>query len=233
MIPSVIVAIQEDELDYSDKRIIREAFRNEEIPYKIENYELVNIGATEDDSYEVSIINNLKVIFVDDENIERYPLSEISLIVLTKSSVYHVQSIVQTKLFDYADYEKFENLDLSQATNDDQDFWNIVFSVTNEQLDIFSNQTLAINIIKAFVTGAFGIIFFSLLITFFQRMILSEIIKFSKLWQLMIYLMTPYVIAQLFAQLFLSSAITFIGTILTIIYANRLSQILLKDRKGV
>lgn len=230
IIPSLILIFTTDGLDYTDKRIIRNAFRNEEIPYQIVNSQLVKTIPNDEDYFEFYINDNLLIAFTEEESF----LSDNSLfatsikIVFTKNNVYYSQSLLQMELLKYQDYEYLKNLDFSGAYQDNPDFWNNIFPIIDEKLELFATGTMISNVIIIFLATIFSMILFSLVIAFFQKPRFFGEIKYGILWKLSIYLLTPYILISLFSELYSLPILSLVGGVVTIIYANIMSSSLVK-----
>ena len=73
---------------------------------------------------------------------------------------------------------------------------------------------------------AIELLIFSLIVTLFLRTLIQvkANVKFSQLWRLIIYLLAPYVIFRLFADLYGLSILSYVGIITTIIYAIKMNN---------
>jgi hypothetical protein len=229
VLPSLIILLGESNLDYADKKVIREGFRTQEIPYKIENHQLLYTGENEEDYFIVNLTDSLNIVFTSSEevNITVSPFSIDSYIILTKNKVLYQRSLTHMDLFEYNNYTTLKNMDFIGATNDDYEFWKTVFPIVNNQIDKFSLTTDLMNIGALVLVSLVSLLILVLLISFFQKLLIP-FIRFSEVFQLMIYVLTPYVIGQLLGALFGISIMSFVGMIMTIIYASKLSRKLIQ-----
>lgn len=231
IIPSLILIFTADGLGYYDKRIIRDVFRNEEIPYQIVDNQLVKTIPSNEDYFEVHMNDNLLIVFTEEES---FP-SDSSIfttsikIVFTKYNVYYSQSLLQMELLKYQDYEYLKNLDFSGAYQDNPDFWNNIFPIINDKLEMFATGTMISNVIIIILATIISMIIFSLMIAFFQKPRFLGEVKYSKLWKLSIYLLTPYILISLFGELYSLPILSLVGGFVTIIYANIMSRSLVKS----
>jgi len=227
MIPAFLIINQVKNLDYDTKRHIRTTFQSSTVPYEIVNYELVKKDNSLDEAHTIAIAPSFHIVF--NHTIETPPsiLTDKNIILFTKNKVYHIQLYFTKELFAYEEYPELEFLDLSLADNDNREFWNTVFPVVNQQLgkyfySIVITQLLFYN----FLPIAFELFIFSLILAFFQKKFagIHADIKFSKLWQLIIYILLPYVVLRLLSDLFFFPLLSFIGIIVTVIYSIRLNK---------
>lgn len=228
-LPSFIILFGDDTLSYADKKVIRDAFRNEDVPYKIANYQLLYTGTTAEELFVVELTDTLNVILTSEAefNEEISPFSVDAFIILTKEKVIYQRSLTKIELFNYSDYSNLENFDFSGAISDDYDFWFDVFPIVNQQLERFSLLLNLVNLAGLFLVSLFSLLILGLIITFFQKLFIPYL-NFGSVFQLMIYVLTPYVIGQLLASLFGFALLSFVGIIMTVIYASKLSRKLIQ-----
>jgi predicted Na+-dependent transporter len=74
-------------------------------------------------------------------------------------------------------------------------------------------------------------VFLSFTVAIFQMMSLSGYLKFGKVWQVMVYVMVPFVMGQLFDELFALGFLSYIGIAITIFHANRLTQVMMQKKE--
>lgn len=229
-IPSFIILFGDNSLNYADKRIIRDTFRDQELPYKIENYKLKYIGDEEEELLTFEITDTLNVVLTSksEPEFEISPFSVDTYIILTQDNVYYARSLNTSVLFSYTEYPVLENFDFSGATNDEYDFWASVFRIINNQLDEYSLMINLINIGGLILVSLFSLLILGLIITSFQKLF-NPYNSFGEIFQMMIYALTPYVIGQLLASLFGFLLFSFAGMLMTIIYASKLSRKLIKS----
>jgi hypothetical protein len=228
-LPSFIIMFGDDALSYADKKVIREAFRNEDVPYKIENYELIYTGNIGEDLFVLEFADDLNVIMTTESEIdlEISPFSVDTFIILTKDKVIYQRTLTNIELFSYSDYSTLQNLSFSGAVSDDYDFWSVVFPIINQQLERFSLFSGFVNVAVLFLVSLVSLVVLGLIITFFQKLFIPYL-NFGSIFQLMIYALTPYVIGQLLASLFGFSLLSFVGILMTVIYASKLSRKLIQ-----
>jgi hypothetical protein len=227
MIPSFIIMFEENPLDFEDKRAIREAFRDEELPYKIENNQLIYFGDGEG-VIKVEITDTLNVILTpESEAVGVSPFSVDAYIILTKEKVYYVHSLNARELFSYSDYADLENLDFSEAAHSRSDFWTTVFRIANDQLQRNAWRTNLVNMVGLLLVSMFSLLILGVIITFLQKLF-NPYSSFGEIFRLMVYALTPHVIGQLLASLFGFSLLAIVGMIMTVIYASKLSRKLIQ-----
>lgn len=228
-IPSAIYYLTST-FDYTDQRIIRDAFRGTDVPYELADYQLVPKAEGPGTIYQVEVIPDvLTLVMTDQETLpETDTMNMTTVILMTKSKVYIRQTFMETLLFEYDDYENLKNLDLALASKDDYAFWNTIFPVISDQIAKFLPYIQMTNIGMAFVLSLFDFLFFSLILTFFLKMGTRGLISFGTLWKLMVYTMTPYVLCQLLGNLYSFDLLSFAGMIVTVIYASTVLKSLLE-----
>lgn len=228
IIPNIIVLFQSGSLDYSDRALIRKVFYNEEIPYQISNNKLVITETDTTNVYDVTLY--IKVVFTVEETFPVNVRDMNEYIILTENGVYHQTFLSKKLLFNYSDYQELKNFDFSGATTDNADFWSTVFTIMNNQFEIHRTTTIINNIIGNTIRAIIYLLLMSILIAVFQFRPLSGVEKFMKLWQLVIYILTPYAVGSLFAVLYGAEIFTIIGAIVSIIYGNILTQGIIQKR---
>lgn len=227
MIPSFLMINKIKTLSYEAKRQIRSIFRDIDIPYEIIDYQLVKTSNNNDEELKVEISSVFHIVFND--TIETPPnlMTDKIFILFTKERVYFVQLFYSKELLAYNEYNELESLDLALATKDNSEFWNIVFPIVNQQLEkmYYSNLFMQL-VLYGLLPYAIELIIFSLILAFFQKRFSESKsdIKFAQLWQLMIYILFPYVLLRLFSNLYNLYILSFIGIIITIIYSIKLNN---------
>ncbi|MGD9604707.1 MAG: DUF1189 family protein [Bacilli bacterium] len=229
--PSLINLNQNHGLDYEDRTIIRQSFLDDEIPFSLINSQLVANSGT-NVTHSVDINSALQIVFTDQDEYtpDMNSFDGYSRIILTKEFVYFQQSLINIKLFAYSDYDSLANLDLSKAFVDDQQFWSVVFLIIEDQIDQYGSFSLIARIITIVIGEAFVLGLFSLIVAIFQMMSLSGYMKFGRVWQIMTYILVPYIVSKLFEELFSLNYLSFLGAIVTVFYANRLTQVILQRK---
>ncbi|MGD9887117.1 MAG: DUF1189 family protein [Bacilli bacterium] len=229
--PSLINLNQNQGLDYENRTIIRQSFYDDEVPFAIVDSLLIAKNGS-NITHSVSINSAFQIVFTDQESIETNfaNLDTYSRIVLTKQYVYFQQSLINVKLFAYSDYPSLANLDFSDALVDDQAFWSTVFLVVEDQIAEYGSFTLVANILTLVIGEIFVLGLFGLIVAIFQMMSLSGYLKFGHVWQVMTYILVPYVVSKVFEELFSINYLSFIGAIITVFYANRLTQVILQRK---
>lgn len=229
-----IVAIKQGSggLDYSDRTIIRQAFVDHDIPFSIVNHQLGRTSGTEAD-FAIDVTYSLQAVFTEElANIsEINPLDTNTKIILDPTGVYFQQSMLRIFLFSYSEYPELLNLDFSGAKTDDSAFWSVIFPIIDEQIEDYSSVNLAAEIAALVLYEIFILVFLSFTVAIFQMMSLSGYLKFGKVWQIMVYVMVPFVMGQLFDELFALGFLSYIGIAITIFYANRLTQVVMQKKE--
>jgi len=231
IVPNLLLINQGRNLNYEQRSLIKKTFKNKEIPYKLEEFQLTRINGSIDNLV-IELSPSLMVIF-DEDDVGSFiiPTDAYSIILFSKKSVYLVKKQIlntyKTKeLFNYNKYNELENFDLSKAQENDIEFWGLVFPIINAQIGEMFYTNYVMNFLFYYLLPfILELLIFSLILTFFQRRFrgFNEPMRFSKLWQLMIYILLPYVVFRLFSQLYNIYILSFIGIIMSIIYASKLN----------
>lgn len=223
-ISGVVSAYKTDDLEYSDMQEIREMFYRDgnKIPFVIKHFQLVGMNIDEDYQYKKTL--GYIDIIITNGNAKVDEKSTVPTIVLTKNGVLLYYSIYREVLFSYSDYEELENLDLSLAYEDNSDFWKITFSVVAREMEKYHNLVVAMYMIIAVISQLLMLGIWSLIVAGLQKFSIGNKMKFSKLWQLMVYVTVPLALGKLLSDLFGIILIYYIGFILTVAYSAKLGQ---------
>lgn len=230
ILPSLIAMMGNNTLNYADKRVIREGFIKAEIPYKIEDNRLMLSAPYANEYQEIQITEQIRVVITEHSDfvlpVNAFDTS--AIIILAREGVYYQRTFSHVFLFRYSDYPELQNLDLALAGVDDFHFWETVFAITNQQLSKYTVVSVLINLAIIALASLIGLLFFGLLVSLFQKLTVP-FIRFGQYFQLIIYLLTPYVVCQLIGSLFGFDLLPFIGVLLTVIYASRLNRKLIQE----
>lgn len=227
LIPFVILVSKADTLSYETKREIRSLFRDYEIPYEIRDYKLTKTSDNGEDKLNIPVNQAFYIVFDDKLESEPQITPNRITVVFAREKVYLIHFFYRKELFSYSEYRDLENLDLSLANADDHQFWDKVFPIVRDQLDKTRHYSLLMQIgVYGFLFYAIELLIFSLIVTLFLRTLIQvkANVKFSQLWRLIIYLLAPYVIFRLFADLYGLSILSYVGIITTIIYAIKMNN---------
>ncbi|MBQ4061117.1 MAG: hypothetical protein IJD46_03735, partial [Bacilli bacterium] len=181
--------------------------------YKVEFGNYIVYFSTLDD------INNLK-----DESASGLDFIEKQIILFYKDGIYQYTPISISKLLSYEN-EAFEGLDFREAKVEDEGFWKQVFGLINDLLAYNKSSHITRVIISLIFQGFLSIGLFSACITFFLRMSVNNRISYSKHFQMMIYIMTPFVLLSAISSLFNILLIYYVGVFITIINSFRTGQL--------
>lgn len=230
ILPSAISMIGNDSLTYADKRVIRESFLREDIPFKIENNLLLPSAPLNEEYQEIRITDQIRIVFTDRSDytlpVDAFDIS--ATIILSQEGVYYQKTLSRIFLFRYSDYPELQNLDLNFASVDDFQFWETVFQIVDQQLSKYAVVSVLINIAIIALASLIGLLFFGLLVSLFQKMSMP-FIRFGQYFKLIIYLLTPFVVCQLIGSLFGFDLLPFIGIVITVIYASRMNRKLIQE----
>lgn len=225
-IPNIIYSITMYDLDYSEKVEIRETFeRGEELPFLIRNGELLKYSTDSKDHYIIDypVLSMTKIVFTVNDKIELADDRDLNLVAFMRDGVYLYSPITKYKLLSYSEFD-LEGINLSLAKKDNTQFWDHMFRIIDEVLDIYKTPVLISYNILLILSNCLQIVLFSAFMTFISRFGITNSIKFGKHWQMNIYLMSPFVIGSLLSTLFGISIIYYIGLFITFIYSIGINQ---------
>ena len=132
--------------------------------------------------------------------------------------------------FDYDDYPILNGIHFSSASSyHNHEFWDTIFTVANQEIKVIKPIFNFINIFYIVVGTIIDLLIVTLIITVFQMFTAYSYIKFIKLYQLSIYVITPYVIGNLLSYLFNFNLLYYIGFLISIIYMSILSRTIIRD----
>lgn len=212
---------------------IRVAFKTGEmIPYEINDNKLIFNGESEKDYYFIDS-SSYEIYFSTSDTIPTVQddfYFDISLgrILFWNDGIYEYSS-TPTLILSY-DMLNLDGTDFRNAKNNDYDFWENIFTKLSTILDEYRNQTKWYTIGVLLLSSLLGLGLLSIIITIFGRFSRGNNIKFSKYWQMSIYLVTPMIFGELFATLYGLQLFYYIGLIMTIIYSIIFNQM---SGKGV
>ena len=112
----------------------------------------------------------------------------------------------------------------SDAYNDDNNFWNVIFKIAEEEIILVEPLIKTFEIVTLFVSETLSILILILILALFNRPINRKELSFSKMCQMIVYLLSPFVFASLLSQLFGFLLLYYIGLLITIINIVRFSQ---------
>lgn len=239
-LPALLLINHGNALDYNTKKEIRSIFHAEKVPYIIHDYTLQKT-VSDKDPLTVAVSDTLGVVFNHTADVPENAIGSNTIIYFAKERVYLIRPFLlklsdPEPLFSYNEYGELQELDLRTAFDNDADFWNIAFEIIEAQLEKTYYSSYAFNLIFYFVLPViFELIIFSLIMAFFQKKtyeVRAGIIKFAAVWQLMIYILLPYVLFSVFANLYGMYFLTFAGMIISIIYSRKVGISLILGKGG-
>jgi len=230
VIPPIISTVQSDMLSYDAKKEIRNHFNSEEsIPFSIVNGVLVHDTNDPAYVYQTSLYNFDIIMTVGDDIGQKTTDTNLYL-VFKSDGVYVKQMFLNRKLFDYDDYPILNGIHFSSASSyHNHEFWDTIFTVANQEIKVIKPIFNFINIFYIVVGTIIDLLIVTLIITVFQMFTAYSYIKFIKLYQLSIYVITPYVIGNLLSYLFNFNLLYYIGFLISIIYMSILSRTIIRD----
>jgi len=230
LLPSAILLSLDYGLSFEMRSDIKKGFEESEvIPYVIESDKLVfddSVASSENNFYTVEI-NEILVYFTSIDFENEIIGIEIDLektqVLFATEGIYLLTPIGISNVLKYNEYS-FNGLQFSLAKEKDDVFWTHAFSVLNKITDNYKTEYFLVSYFQLILSSMMSIGLFSVVITFFLRMSVINRISFSKHWQMMIYIMTPYVLGNLLASLFGVLALYYIGMFITILYSFKTGQ---------
>lgn len=224
-LPNLVTIHKEGSFDYNEQVSLREEFYRDgkEIPFYIKHGQLFHDTGNLEFIYSKSLDSGI-MIKVTLQELSQIEQSTVPTILFTKNGILFNYTVYTDILLSYADYPSLENLDFSGAYQNDEAFWGVVLPIISARLTDFKPYITIANALAA-ILGALGsIVIWSLITTVFQKINIGSMVKFSKLWQLMIYVMVPYTLGNLLSNLFGTILIYYIGFILMIVNSTKLGQ---------
>ena len=225
IIPSIISVSMSYDLDYETEVEIKKSFVfGEYIPYEIKDNKLVikdeitdTINCIEYSNYNIFFSINpsftVPAEYINETNI-----------LFFEDGIYLCTPVASTKIIEYKDYQAFEGLDFTLARSGDDSFWNQAYNLLNDIFNTYRGLFITISIIVIVIQSVLIIVIGSLLLTAFGRFGQANYFSFIKHWQIMIYVMTPLVVGDLFATLFSVRLFYYIGLFMTLIYSFGINQ---------
>lgn len=225
IIPSIILIFSNDGFSHNTKSYIRKEFIGVEVPYEIDNYQLVKTTNDEKDYHEYILSNNSVIVFTEQEASEIIynNLYVGTVVIFAKDRVIYDELLMKKIELSYKNDLQLEYLDFSLAKENDIHFWDIVFNIANKVAKDVSLKNRIFTTIYVFLEISLMLLIFSLIITLFQIRKIKEYINFGKTWQLAIYAMTPYIILTLFGDLVSFELLSIIGVVVSYVYASKTS----------
>lgn len=225
IIPYIILIFSSIGLNYDERLNIRNELRNQEIPYKIIDYTLTNY-TEETEPLVINLSETTRLVFTEknSEDFKYNPFHIGTIIVFSKDKVIYHTKLFEVIKINYSDYESLKELDFAGATNNDREFWDIVFPIINQEMNEHAPVKRIMDSIIILFAQALFLGLLSLIIAFFQRIKLQHLYSFGKIWQLTIYAMTPYIVLTLIGDLYNIGILSFIGVFVSYIYANQVAN---------
>lgn len=224
-IPSLLTINKTSNFGYEEKLSLREDFYRDgvEIPFYIKHGQLFHDTGDTEYLYSKTLKNGI-LVKVTTKELSQIEQSTIPAILFTKNGVLFNYTVYTDILLSYADYPTLENLDFSGAYQNDEAFWGVILPIISAKLADYKPYMTIANVLVAIIGTLGSIVIWSLITTVFQKMNVGSRVKFSKLWQLMIYIMVPYVLGNLLSSLFGFVLLYYIGFILMVVNSAKLGQ---------
>ncbi|MFA6611616.1 MAG: hypothetical protein WCS78_04455, partial [Bacilli bacterium] len=100
----------------------------------------------------------------------------------------------------------------------------VVMPIIADKLAEFKPYVMIASIMVAILGTLGSLVIWSLITTVFQKINIGSKVKFTKLWQLMIYVMAPYALGNLLSDLFGLVLLYYIGFILMVVNSAKIGQ---------
>ena len=218
MIPIVIALITTDFLPYSTKEDIKDTFKDENIPFVIEDGILKHVDGLSEAIYINQEVKPYEIVFT--EKIENYTVKmDEMVIIFTNDGVYLKMAFANAGIVNFSEHEYLKNLDFSDKTVlGSDDFWHNIFSITDKVLDSYKPIYIVGYGFYYLFYWFMWLAIFCLIMAFFSKMRTMGLIKFWELFKMSIYSLTPFVICAVFSSLFNLGFLVYIGYLISAIY---------------
>ena len=231
-IPMTIGVVFSSTLSTNFMEEVRTAFQmSEVIPYKIENNKLTYIsdGENIEKSYYVISTTNYDIYFSSSKTLPD-TVNRAAGFRITKTRIlFSIDGVYEYRNYPtlLVTYDKYNlnGIDFSKAKENDYKYWENIFTNLSSIINTYKNQTMWITIVSLVLISSGGLALLSLIVTIFGRFSKGNNLKFSKYWQMSIYLVTPMVFGELFATLYSMQVFYYIGLIMTLIYSMTFNQV--------
>ncbi|HEY8445206.1 MAG TPA: DUF1189 family protein, partial [Bacilli bacterium] len=230
IIPQTISVLQTDILNYEVKKELRSHFNGQEdIPFTIVNGVLVHDTNDTDYVYQHKF-NNINIVFTTTmDNIDDN-LTDILTIIFQSDGVYIKQVLITRKVFQYDDYPILNGIDFSDASShQNHEFWDKIFTVASQEINKIRPIINVVNVIVNGVVLILDLLIFCIVFSLFQTLLVSRVIKYTKLFKLSIYLLLPYTLGNVLSILFGYNIIYYLGLLISAIYITILSRTIIRD----
>lgn len=236
LIPIVISVSTSSLVSQNGRKEIRKVFTNEEIPFVIENGQLSNKTSDATYTYVNDSLSGINFYVTEDlKNIDA-TLTNIN-IVLGKEEVYVVFSSFAYPVLKYADYAYLNNLDLSDKNIiNSLTFWDNIFGIMDNIYDSMRPVIVIVTTIEYFFYWCAWIAILAVILAFFGKMKTGNLLKFSGLFKVSIYNLTPFVFCTIFGNLFGMQLLIYVGYLVSAVYSfismNKILENMYDTRKG-
>lgn len=219
LIPVVLSVSTSQLISDSGENEIRNAFINEDIPFIIVNGELKNINDDNTFVYQNKNLTGITFYITENEKNVTSVLDELS-IVLGKDKVYVKVTTLAVPIISYTEYDYLTNLDFSdQQLINSFKFWDNIFYIMNNEYNKARPMFVVFSTIIYFFYWLAWLCIFACVLAIFGKMKYGKMIKFSGLFKLSIYNLTPFVFCSLFANIFGMQLLLYLGYLLSAIYS--------------
>lgn len=219
LVPVVLSVSTSQLITDSGETEIRNSFINENIPFTIEKGELKNSDGDNTFVYQNKNLTGITFYITENVNNVTSEFDELS-IVLAKDKVYIKVSTLAIPIISYTEYDYLTNLDLSdQQLINSFKFWDNIFYIMNNEYNKARPMFVILSTIIYFFYWLAWLCVFAFVLAIFGKMKYGNVIKFSGLFKLSIYNLTPFVFCSLFASLFGMQLLIYLGYLLSAIYS--------------
>ena len=220
ILPLFTIFFQKELITYDVQQQIKQIFSGEDIPFYINNnYKLLHKEGNNTYIYKRELQKGLNLVITENSNLNQTDMFSSINIVFYSDAVYLQQSLLKYKLFEYENYPSIKNIDLAQASEyNNTVFWEKIFVIAEEQLSPYRPYIHIVSVVAYLFESLVNLIFISLLFTFIQSFTLARVVRFSELWKISLYLMTPYAIGSLLFLLFSTAIFYYIGFFMSATY---------------
>lgn len=225
ILPQIIGVLAEPTFTYNDEVKIREMFYHdgEPIPFTIKSDLLFHDDHDDEYEYVKEIDDDVVIVFRAGSEQKIYAKFK-TVVEIGRYGVFIHKYGVRVLLFSYNEKPELSNLKFSKAYDDDSEFWNTVFKIVEEEVILNEPVIKTVKIASLFVYETLSILVLIIILALFNRPMNRKELSFSKMCQMIVYLISPFAFASLLSQLFGFVIIYYIGLLITIINIMKFSQ---------
>ena len=232
-IPVIVSNLTFTGLDYNNKISIATLFNGDDINFKIENNELININGQAEASYEKALTRLIKVRISESEDKN---VNNIYVIEFGKEGFCVRFSYFKMFEGKYEDYDVLNNIDLTKLSNKNSTEWDDVFSVVDSIMKDYYQTNVVANIIASIVRYVCYLLVIALLLSLSFVFRFRGYLNYSAMFKMSAYYTAPFALGVVLANLFGLDLFSFIGIVVSVVYTfigstSIISRLISSDRK--